>query len=124
VYKNIDQKRIILHQHGFSMVEVIVAAVLFATTAAGVFATISFTNRKVESDTRTQAVAFAKKILGQLNEHVNSSTWDQSNNSLTVKDDPYVVPADADFPGCTGSYLVSDPDGNGGRKVVIEVTCL
>lgn len=99
------------------MVEVIVAAVLFAVASAGIFATISFTNRSTESNTRVRASIFAKKILDQLNREVSAVTWD--TGLLSVGN--HNVPADANFAGCTASYVVSNVSST--RKVLLTVDC-
>jgi prepilin-type N-terminal cleavage/methylation domain-containing protein len=118
------QEKLFQSKRAFSMVEVIVAAVLFAIASAGIFATISYTNRSVESDKRVQAATFSKKILDQLNKDVNALTWDiVGSNGLTIGNHPIALGSDSDFPQCFGGYDVTDPDGNGGRKVLITIDC-
>jgi Tfp pilus assembly protein PilV len=115
------QRTGILSRRSFSMVEVIVAAVLFATASAGIFATISYTNHSSGSsgsDARVKAAFLAKMVLDQLNKEVNSSTW--SSGLLSVGD--HTWPAVAGFTGYTATYKVTEPDGPGGaRKVVVNV---
>jgi len=102
------------------MVEVVVAAVLFAAASAGVFATISFTNRSLESNTRVQAATFGKKILDRLRGAVVSATW--NTGDLSIGTHTINVGSDADFPACSAVYVVSDA-GNGARKVEVNATC-
>ena len=104
-------------RNAFSMVEVIVAAVLFAVASAGIFATISYTNRSIESNTRVRASVFSKKILDQLNREVSAATW--NTGGLSVGN--HNVAADPDFTGCTASYVVSNVSST--RKVVLTVDC-
>ena len=103
------------------MVEVVVAAVLFAVASAGIFATISYTSRTVQSSSRVQAATLAKKVLDQLNTQVDASTWDTAGNLLTVGN--YGPIADANFPGCTINYTASPDAATGARKVLITVVC-
>ena len=120
-HKDMMRKDLRHSQRAFSMVEVIVAAVLFALASAGIFATISYTNRTVESNKRVQASSFAKKILDGLNKEVVGATWGLAGNLLTVQGPAYVVPADPDFPGCTASYTVAN--AGTARKVRLVVIC-
>ena len=99
------------------MVEVIVAAVLFATASAGIFATISYTNRTIESGTRVRGAVFAKKILDSLNKEVIATSW----NTGLLSIGSHNVPADASFPTCTATYVVTD--AGGARKVVVTAVC-
>jgi prepilin-type N-terminal cleavage/methylation domain-containing protein len=119
-----NKKRIILPQRAFSMVEVVVAAVLFAVASAGIFATISLTNRTAESGLRVQAATFAKEVLDQLNSAVDASTWKDPNNRLSPGIHNVPLGSVPDFPACSATYEVSQPDGqNGARKVEIRADC-
>ena len=97
------------------MVEVIVAAVLFAVSAAGIFATITYTRPSAVSDSRIKAALYSKKVLDSLNKAVEGATWD--SGLLSVGSHNW--PADAEFTGYTATYTVSD--AGGARKVVVNI---
>ena len=103
----------------FSMVEVIVASILFAAASVGVFATISYTNRTAESTAKVKTAMFSKKILDQLNKDVSEATW--ATGSLTLGVHNVAAGSDPDFPACSATYTVSD--ASGARKVVVDATC-
>ena len=101
------------------MVEVIVASVLFAASAAGIFATVAMTNRDPDIDTKIQAARFAKKVIDGLNKEVIGSTWSTAGTSLAVG--VHNWPADAEFSGYTATYTVSADVATGARKVVVNI---
>ena len=102
-------------RRAFTMVEVIVAALLFAVSAAGIFATISYTTSTTISDNRIKAGLYSKRVLDSLTKSVASNTWDTS--SLSVGN--HTWPSDSDFPGYNASYVVTD--AGGARKVQVNV---
>ncbi len=114
---NIMNKKECSIQSGFSLVEVIIAALLFSATAAGVFSTISYTNRRTESDLKIKAALFSKKVLDGLNKDVSESSW-----AVVFATGPHpTVITYADYTGCSATYTVSDVDG--ARKVNVNSIC-
>ncbi len=96
------------------MIEVIIASLLFAGAAAGIFATISYTNTSTESESKVKAARFSKKILDQLNKDVTSSA-----GATSFTNGVHNWPADAEFPGYTATYTVwIEPSG--ARKVTVN----
>ena len=62
---------------GFSLVEAIVASLIFATVVVGVFATMSsFKKPSVASDKKLMAAFYGKQILEDLRAHVDQRDWD------------------------------------------------
>jgi len=103
---------------GFSMIEVIVAAVIFATAAAGVMATVSITSTPaVNNEARLKGASFGKKVLDTLSKAVKSGM--DTSGALTVGPHVYGADPDGDFPGYTANYVVSIVGGQ--RKVDITV---
>ena len=70
---------------GFSMVEVIVAAVIFALAAAGIFSTISaLTKPAAESDNEVTAALIAKQTLDKMRGDVRADTWQDASSNLYI----------------------------------------
>jgi type II secretory pathway pseudopilin PulG len=69
---------------GFTMVEVVVAALVFSLAVAGIFATIaSLTNPAEESKEEVAAAFLGKQIFEKWREEVDQGTWDTSNNPIS-----------------------------------------
>lgn len=78
-------KLIIKNQHGMTFVEVIVAAMIFSLTSAGLFATITAINRPAGTSTReVKAVMLGKQILDGLRNEVDATTWDDILGKLAA----------------------------------------
>jgi len=112
------------------MVEVVVAAVIFALTAVGFYATISALTAPAEQSSRDVTAAFlGKQKLEELRSAVDATTWD-SGSMVANPLAPGVHPAqNVVVDGITYSvqYTVFDDnvDGNGrphGRRVSVNVT--
>jgi len=82
------------------MVEVVVAAVIFALTAAGFYATISALTAPAEAKTQEVTAAFlAKQKLEELRTAVNADDWDTGTeatgygleNNHTYNNEPPVI---------------------------------
>ncbi len=108
----------------FTLVEVIVAAVVFAGAAMLSFAAVG--RLKLSENVsvyRLNAALMAKKVLDGLSKDVNAQTW--SSGNLTVGThggitDPDFPPYKVTDPSPTASYVVSNSGSC--RKVVITVT--
>ncbi len=103
---------------GFSLVEVLVASILFLITVAGLFA--AFSQSRVNSehvDKRLQAAYIGRQVLEELRAKVDQRTWDVLNSDLSLGSHSmtrnifiinYVVSEDASYPNT--------------RKVVMNIT--
>jgi len=101
----------------FTLVEVIVAAVVFAGAAMLAFAAVG--RLKLSENVsvyRLNAALMAKKDRDGLSKDVNAQTW--SSGNLTVGTHGGIT--DPDFPSYTASYVVSNSGSC--RKVDITVT--
>lgn len=106
---------------GFTITEVVVAAVIFTIAMAGIFTSISYLRQPaVESSEEVTAAFIGKKILDDLRSQVSAQTWaDNSllsigdhNTSVTVGNIEYQI-----------TYTVEpDPGGTGARRVTMNVT--
>ncbi len=100
----------------YSLVEVVVAAVIFSASAMLVFAVIGKLNQaQGQSAARLSCALMGKKIMESLSKDVVASTWDSGNMSIGT----HSGLTDVQFPGCTAFYVVSD--ASGARKVVMTV---
>ena len=115
-------------REGFTITEVVVAALIFAIATAGVLATAtSMRKPAVESSEDVTAAFLAKRILDDLRSQLDAVTWNQTGgpfdtttgtppgnhllNSITVGTTIYKP-----------SYIVEvDPDGTQGRKIDLRV---
>ncbi len=108
---------------GFTIVEVIVSAVIFTLAVAGIFATISaLRSPATESSQEVTAAFVGKRILDDMRTEVSALTW--SGGSLDPSGSPYALNAIVvDGISYTPTYIVEpDPDGTGARKVTLNVT--
>ena len=100
----------------YSLVEVVVASVIFAGSSMFAFAAIGkLKQTEGYSACKLNASLMAKKILDGLSKDVNALTWDSGNLSIGH----HAGLTDIDFPGYTADYDVSDAAG--ARKVDITV---
>ncbi|HSA31039.1 MAG TPA: prepilin-type N-terminal cleavage/methylation domain-containing protein [Candidatus Omnitrophota bacterium] len=94
--------RQLLGRNGFSMVEVIVATLIFAMATAGILATLSALSRPAAESTReVQAAFIAQDIIESLRGQITTEAWvDPAGNFVNggsysktiVKDDmPFLV---------------------------------
>ena len=101
----------------YTMVEVMVAAVLFLVAATGVLATIVQTRKPaMDSNGRVRAAMYAEKVLGEMHSDIGANTW--SSASWTAG--THTLPADAEFSGYNGTYTVTDVGG--GKQVSFNIT--
>ncbi|MBL8012628.1 MAG: prepilin-type N-terminal cleavage/methylation domain-containing protein [Candidatus Omnitrophica bacterium] len=98
----------------FSMVEVMIAAVILSISVIGVMATMSAQKEPaLESDERVQAALAAKQFLEGLRGKVDATTYNTGDLSLGLH-------SDVSLGSYTVNYLVS-PDGNA-RKVEMNIS--
>ena len=99
------------------MVEVIVASVLFATSAAGIFATINLvTSRNGDPGAKMKAALFAQRVLEGLDKKVSTLTW---NTDLSLGTHAWPI---TEFAGYSATYTVTDDAlVPGARKVEVNV---
>lgn len=103
----------------FSLLEVMVAAVVFTLFVAGVFSSIKALNNPLTTtDKQSKGVQYGKRFLESLSKEVRADTWDiAGSNNLTIG--TRAIPADPDFPGFSGNYTVSSQSG--ARKVILTI---
>ncbi len=111
----------IARTQGFSLVEVVVASVVFAVSAAGVIAMMSSLNKpSEESSDAITASMVGKQILEKLRKDVDMVTWDDPGGALTVGDHTM---ADVVIDGktYTPTYTVVEDASTGARRVDLHV---
>ena len=110
---------------GFTMVEVVVAAVIFALTAAGFYATIAALTSPAESASKRVTAAFlAKQKLEELRTAVNADDWEKTHDVgyLLEENYPYSEDVVVDHVTYHIDYTLT-PDGNtDGREIDLQVT--
>ena len=105
----------------FSMVEVIVAAVVFTVAAVGVLAAISRARHPVgDADHRLQAAAYGKQILDRLRADISVDSWSGDDWQGGAKN-PHWLPADSNFLGYNAHYNVTD-DALGGKQISLNIS--
>ncbi len=106
----------ILNKKGFSMMEAMVAAMIFAIGVVGVYATMSSQNEpSMESDERVKAAFAGKKFLESLRGRVDAQTF--TTGDLSIGTHTPVSVGTYSY-----SYVVSNPGPGGARHVDLTVT--
>lgn len=117
-----------MKKKGFTLLEIIVATMIFAAVISGLTATFISTKRHLlHTKSNIQAAEIARGQLDMLNAYVRQDTWDTAANSLTAGRYPssgnYSVAAmDNSNVSYEYNYTVRDMDINELRRVDITVT--
>ncbi len=110
--------------NGFSLVEVIVASLIFTITIAGVLSSIAILKPPAEfSEKGVNAAYYAKNILEDLRSKVDARTWNDPNDGTITSLAPGVHSGSAVISNVTyaTTYTVTS-DANGGRQVDMTVS--
>ena len=84
-------------KNGFTLLEVIIAAIIFTITAAGLLTAISMTRRPAQDSTaKVQAMFRLKQLLDALASQVSANTWFDSSSNLypgtySITDEIYTI---------------------------------
>lgn len=106
---------------GFTIVEVVVAALIFALAVTGVFSAIgALRGPAVASKEDITAAFVGKQVLEDLRTEVDAETW----TTGSLANGNYTLPAvTVDGVAYTPSYLVTnDPGGTQAKKVDLTIT--
>ena len=110
---------------GFSLVEVIVASLIFTVTIAGVLSSIAILKPPAEfSEKGIEATYYVQNVLEDLRSKVDARTWsDPSVNSNPLAPGTHTLPTFVSTNGVTysSSYVVTQ-DAMGGREVNMTVS--
>ena len=114
--------------HGFSITETLVAAVIFAVTAAGIFATIGGLKKPgVKTNRSLEAAYIGQQVLEGMRNNVDAGKWNDPGDALygtaagTAHNcNPQTIVKDGVTYQCT--YTVTQDTNSGARKVVVNVT--
>ena len=110
------------YPNGFTLVEVVVASVIFAITAAGIVAMLSALSKPAdEAQEAVAASLVGKQILEEFRKEVDMTTWDEPGGALAVGG-PYTLP-DVVIDGTTytPTYTVVEDASTGARRVDLHV---
>jgi prepilin-type N-terminal cleavage/methylation domain-containing protein len=108
-----------MNNRGFTLVEVVVAAVIFSASIVGVFTTVSSFRTPLETSTKKlRAAQLSRKVL----EGLRQGVWFNHPNPDPLSVGVHGPAADADFPGYSYSYTVTDGGGTVPDRVDITVT--
>ena len=112
-----DKNRIQKHPSaGFSIIEVTVAAIIFALTAVGIISTVSsLRTPSATSEKDLQAAYYGQNILDNFRAKVDERTWADPSSPLAVG--THTLPSSGIY---NATYTVTD-DGTG-RNVILNIT--
>ena len=80
MFKTLKKKK-----NGFTLLEVIIAAIIFTITAAGLLTAISMTRRPAqESTAKVQAMFRLKQLMDSLASQVSANTWNWVSSNLAI----------------------------------------
>jgi len=103
-----------LNKKGVSLIEVIIAALIFSITSAGLFSTFSAQRIATErSQRQLQAAYYARQVLEELRAKVDQQNWDSGDLSIGTHNVTSGI--------FTASYEVTE-DSTGLRRVNLTVT--
>ncbi|MBF0595312.1 MAG: type II secretion system protein [Candidatus Omnitrophica bacterium] len=108
---------------GFSLLEVVVGAVIFSISIAVIYAATGSISKQpvVQTTDTTIAALYGQSFLDSMRTEVNAAKWSGSTSPLTVGSSR-AIPAgySTNFPGFSGTYIVEDVSGI--RKVTLTIT--
>ena len=112
--------KLVQYIHGFSLVEVMVAGVIFSIAVVGVFSSLAAVKKPIHtSDKSLDAALCGQQVLEGLRASVDASNWNEDSSPLKLKPD-YAPASVGACVGYTLEYAVTDA-GNGARKVTLTV---
>lgn len=120
-----DFYKIIRNSRGFSIVEVVVAAIIFAIAAAGMYATVASLNKPAEDfSERSKAAMIGKQVLEMLRFNVDQDYWETETANPTYplsfgQHNMTAVVLDGVI--YSSYYIVTQDPDTGGRKVSVNV---
>ncbi len=106
----------------FTMIEVVVATVIFSLAMAGIFASISNLRQPaVESTQEVTAAFIGKRILEDLRGEVNAETWQAGKLAPGIHNNlPPITQGNQTY---TATYTVTDDtDGTSARQVTLNIS--
>jgi len=111
-------------KRGFTLVEIVIAAIIFSLVSIGLYATISALSGPAELSTKETTAAFlGKEALERLRLAVNAEVWDDSSPATNpLAPGPHATSVPVDGVTYTIQYDVSDDASAGGRFVNLNVT--
>jgi len=110
-------KTLLNNNQGFSLLEALVAAVVFIIASMGLFSSFTVQRQSLEhSGRRLQAAIFAQEVLEDLRAKVDQTNWDSGDLQIGGHT---VVSADGRY---TATYTVSEDAVTKMRKVDLVVS--
>ena len=119
-------KRIKKHQ-GFSLVEVVVATIVFLIAALGIFNVFfAMQNQAADSSDEIIAANYGRQVLESLRPNVDTRTWSTTwplTCDSTWINWPTIPTTDDAFHSLSGTVQYKcDPEASGLRKVTLNIT--
>ena len=106
-------------KNGFSLLEVIIAALIFTISAAGLLTAISMTRRPAQTSTaKVQAMFRLKQTLDSLAGQVSAATWSDPASNLY----PGVYTFSEGMYNITYAITYATADPNGPRKITADIS--
>lgn len=108
------------NQSGFTLTELVVSAMIFSLSVAGLLATVSSLNRpSADSFEDVQAAYLGQEVLEDLKKEIDASVWDETTSNLAIGEHEF-----GPFTRQGISYNVIytvNADASGGRWVDLTV---
>ena len=102
-------------ENGFTLVEVIISALLFAIAAVGIVQMVSYSRPKaVVSEHEIGASLYAQDLLARLRGYVDASTYDSGNLAIGNYSEIFGI--------YTANWAITNDTLTGGRLVNLIVT--
>ncbi|MFA5093437.1 MAG: prepilin-type N-terminal cleavage/methylation domain-containing protein [Candidatus Omnitrophota bacterium] len=115
-----------MNNKGLTLVEVLIAAVIFVVLAAGLTAVFFAANRQIiHSRERSTSAQLAKLFVDPLQNHVRQDTWNANRINVTDPVDTWVALGSQSVNGntYTAQYKVTNVPSDGNlRKVVTKIS--
>ena len=123
------------NRNGFTLAEVMISAVIFTISVAGLFSVLSATrNTSDATERQVQAAHLGRQLLEGLRAKVDQRSWPQAtwylNCNGVLNNWPTTFPNDYPDNPFVQNYILQDtdvmytctPQGNGSRLVTLEIT--
>lgn len=109
-------------EKGFTLIEVIVASIIFIMTAAGLLATISAISRPAAiSERELTAATIARGVIERLRKDIDAESWSDSTGNLSIGSHT-MTPLTVTGKTFARSYAVTTDASTGGRNISVTVT--
>ncbi len=108
-------------QEGFTLVEVVVAAVLFTATVAGIYAAFgSLSDINQAQNINNNKMVFGQRFFDRRYAAMGTDSWGGGGAQPLAVCGDTVIPADPNFSGYGGTYTIS-AHTSGARQLTLTI---